>query len=57
MQNEDVSAVSAPSALGNSAEISPIIKIMEIALGKYCNATVGKISSPITFLPWSNKLC
>ncbi len=33
MQNEEVSAVKAPSALGNSADIKPITKMMEMAAG------------------------
>jgi hypothetical protein len=34
MQKEEVSAVSAPSALGNNAEINAIIKMMEIKDGR-----------------------
>jgi hypothetical protein len=51
IQKEEVRAVNAPSALGKSAEINPIIKMIPIASGRYCNATVGKRSSPIIFLP------
>src|SRR4249919_1492409 len=46
IQKDDVNAVNAPSALGNNAEIRPIIKMIETNDGKYCNATVGKRSSP-----------
>src|SRR6478735_4758708 len=45
IQKDDVNAVNAPSALGNNAEIRPIIKMIETKDGKYCNATVGKRSS------------
>ena len=47
IQKEEVNAVNAPSALGKSAEINPIIKIIEMAAGIIAfKATVGKRSSP-----------
>ena len=50
MQNEEVKAVSAPSALGNNADIKAIINIMLMAGGKKFIATEGNILSPITFI-------
>mgnify|MGYP006992464191 CR=1 FL=1 len=44
---EEVSAVSAPSALGNNADINPMIKIIEINPGKYCKAIIGNKLSVI----------
>ena len=52
MQNEDVSAVSAPSALGNKAEISPTKKMIVIKMGKpLCTAIVGNNASPLAEMP------
>src|SRR5687768_12114014 len=49
IQKEEVNAVSAPSALGNNAEIRPMIKMIEIAAGIIpSKAMVGKRSSPGT---------
>ena len=43
MQNEDVSAVSAPSALGKRAEMRPIINRIEMAAGNTPLAAVDAI--------------
>src|SRR6185369_1588917 len=52
IQNEDVSAVNAPSALGKRAEIRPITKMIGITFPIKCKATVGKRSSGGVLIPF-----
>ena len=54
IQKEDVRAVKAPSALGNKAEISPIINIIAVMGGIYFNAIVGNKSSEATVILFFN---
>jgi hypothetical protein len=52
IQKDEVSAVSAPSALGNKAEISPIRKHILMKFGRpLFIAIVGKRSSPFILMP------
>ena len=50
MQKEEVNAVSAPSALGNNAEINAIINMIDNQGGKCCIAIVGNKSSPLVVI-------
>ena len=52
IQKEEVSAVSAPSALGNKAEINPTKKMIVTKMGKpLCTAMVGNKASPLAKIP------
>jgi len=51
IQKEEVSAVIAPSAEGNSAEISPIMKTTPIMGDIFWNAKIGYKSSPFASTP------
>ena len=51
MQNDEVRAVNAPSALGKSADINAMKKIICTQCGKCCMTTVGKIWSPVAVMP------
>ena len=51
MQKLDVSAVMAPSALGNSAEISAMTKITCTGAGRWPSTIAGNILSPAAVTP------
>src|SRR5690606_4692916 len=57
IQKEEVRAVSAPSALGKSADIRAMMNIIETAAGMKFNAVVGNKSSAGTLMEfWAAKM-